>query len=186
MNLKLERTGTVLLAFATITVGVAILAGGSTGRALNGLSGICWFASAGLLVSAASRSSRQPTRWLIILGLTAVVAFVIRPSDLVLATVGFGGAGLLIGIIARDRELLWVKLVPALYLPFHIGTAVLKAVVRSMTGTEASIRSEPPPTAAIVPLVMLGAALVGGYVAVSLKSRLHRSQSGDRHLPRHV
>jgi carbon starvation protein CstA len=110
--------------------------------------------------------------------LTVVVAFIVRPSDLLLAAVGFGGAGLIVASLAQNHELLWVKLIPALYLPFHIGTALLGALVRSMTGTEASIRSEPPPTTAIVPLTMVVAALVGGYVAVSIKAR--RSRADDR------
>ncbi|MDQ3541518.1 MAG: hypothetical protein M3440_12615 [Chloroflexota bacterium] len=178
---RLERVGTVLLIFATLVVAASILAGGDVGRALNALSGVCWFLAAGMLVRAALKSSRQPTMWAGVIGLTAVVAFVIRPSDLVLAVIGFGGSGILVGLLARDHELLWVTLVPALYLPFHIGTAVLKAVVRSMMGIEAGIRSQPPPTAAIVPQVMAAAALVGGFVAVSIKAR--RSHPDDRRIP---
>jgi hypothetical protein len=70
--------------------------------------------------------------------------------------------------------LLWAKLVPAFYLPMHIGTAVLKAVGRSILGMESSIRSEPPPTAAIVPAVMVAAALAGGWIA----QRVKRSRGG--------
>jgi hypothetical protein len=131
-----------------------------------------------MLVSATLKASRQVTPWIVVICLTAVVAFIVRPSDLLLAAVGFGGAGLIVGSLAQNHELLWVKLVPALYLPFHIGTALLRALVRAMTGTEASIRSEPPPTAAIVPLTMVVAALAGGYVAVSIKAR--RSRADDR------
>lgn len=178
---SLERTGTALLVIATLVVGISILAGGDTGRALNGFSGICWFVAAGMLVTATLKSSREVAPWVIALGLTAVVAFVIRPSDLLLASVGFGVTGALMGAIAPHHEILWVKLVPALYLPFHIGTAVVKAMIRSMTGAEASIRSEPPPTAAIVPLMMMGAALIGGHLAVAIKAR--RSHHGNRRVP---
>lgn len=172
--MKLERIGTVLLIVATLVVAGSILAGGDVGRLLNALAGICWFVAAGMLVSAALKSSRDVAIWVIVIGLTAVVAFVIRPSDLILAAIGFGGAGILVGLLARDHELLWVTLVPGLYLPFHIGTAVLKAVGRSMMGIEASIRSDPPPTAAVVPLVMVAAALMGWYVATAIKARRSR------------
>jgi len=178
--MRAERSGTALLVFATIMVGISILAGGDLGRVLNGISGIVWFGAAGLLIHAARRTSSQLGLWWTVAGLTAVVAFVIRPSDMVQAAIGFGGAGLVVGILARDDELLWVKLVPALYLPFHIGTAVLRSLIRSLTGAEASIRSEPPPTAALVPLMMVVAALLGGYAAVTTKAR--RSGARNRRM----
>lgn len=179
--MKLERIGTGLLVLATLVVAASILAGGDIGRGLNAFGGVCWFLAAGMLVSTTVKSSRRPSMWAIVIGLTVVVAFVVRPSDLVFAAIGFGGAGILVGMLARDRELLWVTLVPALYLPFHIGTAVLKAMVRSMMGIEATIRSEPPPTAAMVPFVMVVAALAGGYAAMSIKSG--RSLVHERRLP---
>ncbi|MGI8964210.1 MAG: hypothetical protein ACR2GI_06880, partial [Thermomicrobiales bacterium] len=55
-------------------------------------------------------------------------------------------------------------IVVALYLPFHIGAAVGKAVYRNIIGSEAAIRSDPPPTAAIVPIAMLLAALGGALI----------------------
>ncbi|HEV2067311.1 MAG TPA: hypothetical protein VGR08_10790 [Thermomicrobiales bacterium] len=166
-----ERNGTAMLVFATALVGLSIVAGGDVGRVLNGTSGIVWFGAAGLLIHAAHRTSSQRGLWWTVVGVTAVVAFVIRPSDMALAAIGFGGAGLVVGTLARNNELLWVKLVPALYLPFHIGTAVLRSFIRSLTGGEASIRSDPPPTAALVPLLMVVAALLGGYAAVVIKAR---------------
>lgn len=169
--MRLERAGLVLLLVATIVVAASILAGGTVGRVLNGVGGLCWFLAAGLLVTAGFRSTTRPAIWAIVTGATALLAFVIRPSDLILAMIGFGGAGLLLGICARNHERLWVAMVPALYLPFHIGAAVLRAVARSLSGAEAHIRSEPPPTAAIVPLVMVAAALAGGYAAVAIKSQ---------------
>jgi len=178
--MRSERLGTALLLSATILVGISILADGDPARVLNGISGIVWFGAAGLLIHATLRTTSQPVLWGTVAGLTAVVAFVIRPSDMVLASVGFGGSGLAVGLLARDRELLWVKLVPALYLPFHIGTAVLRSLGRSLTGAEASIRSEPPPTAALVPLLMVVAASLGGYAAVALKAR--RSGTPDRRM----
>jgi len=100
-----------------------------------------------------------------------VVAFVIKPSDLVLASVGFGGAGLIAGILVQRDPIFWAKMIPAFYLPLHIGTAILKAVGRNALGMESSIRTDPPPTAAVVPAIMLGAALVGGWLARSIRAR---------------
>ncbi|MGN6032719.1 MAG: hypothetical protein ACTHQE_13780, partial [Thermomicrobiales bacterium] len=76
-----------------------------------------------------------------------------------------------IGMAAKADPILWAKLIPGLYLPMHIGTAVLKAVGRSALGMEASIRSEPPPTAAVVPFVMVVAAVAGGFLASALRER---------------
>lgn len=103
--------------------------------------------------------------------MTAVVAFLIRPSDLVLVTIGFGGAGLLAGLSARRDVIFWAKTIPAFYLPMHIGTAIAKAAGRSLLGMESSIRTEPPPTAAIVPVVMLMTAVAGGWVAKRIRER---------------
>jgi hypothetical protein len=89
----------------------------------------------------------------------------------VLATIGSGGAGLVAGLVARRDPIFWAKLIPALYLPLHIGTAVLKAVGRSALGIESSIRTEPPPTAAIVPAAMLVLATAGGWFASKLRQR---------------
>jgi hypothetical protein len=169
----LERIGTGALIAATVIVGASIVLGDAPGRVLNGAGGLTWFVSAALLAAEGRRRGASRSQWAAIVGLTAAVAFVIRPSDLVLASVGFGVAGLAAGLIAKQDVLLWAKLVPAFYLPMHIGTAVLKAAGRSVLGLESSIRTEPPPTAAIVPAVMVAAAIAGGWVA----QRIRRSRS---------
>lgn len=158
-----ERRGTGGLLAATVVVGASIVAGGDVGRALNGIAGLTWFASATVMAIEGRRRGASALQWLGVGTLTAAVAFIVRPSDLTLAIAGFGSAGLLAGLL-RDRDpIFWAKMVPALYLPMHIGTAILKAAGRSALGMEASIRSEPPPTAAIVPAVMLLAAVCGGW-----------------------
>ncbi len=171
---KLERIGTGALVAATVVVGTSIVLGDAPGRVLNEVGGLAWFASAAMLAVEGKRRGAPWTQWVAIGGLTAVVAFVVKPSDLMLASVGFGAAGLAAGLVAQRDVLLWAKLVPAFYLPMHIGTAVLKAVGRSILGMESSIRSEPPPTAAIVPAVMVAAALAGGWIA----QRVKRSRGG--------
>lgn len=170
-KMNVERVGTGALVAATIIVGGAIAVGGESGRILNGIGGLTWFASSGLLVLAARKSDTYRWQWGAAIALTAAVAFVIKPTDLTLAIMGFGGAGLVVGMLAKTDPLLWAKLIPALYLPAHIGTAVLKAVGRNMLGMESTIRSAPPPTATIVPFAMVVAAIAGGLVATAFRQR---------------
>jgi hypothetical protein len=172
---KLERIATGTLAAAAVVVGASILAEGTLARGLNGVSGLTWFGSSAMFIMEGRRRGAPAVQWAGTLGLTAAVAFLIRPSDLILATIGFGGAGLLIGFVVRRDHVFWAKMVPALYLPLHIGTAVLKAAGRNALGMESSIRTDPPPTAAIVPAVMLVAALAGGWLASKIRSRQNSS-----------
>ncbi|MBA2468519.1 MAG: hypothetical protein H0V37_03865, partial [Chloroflexia bacterium] len=127
--------------------------------------------AAGLLGLAAWRTSRRWTVWVAAFALTCLVAFVVTPSDFVAAVVGFGLACTAIAVVARDNTVLWSKLVVGLYLPFHIGTAVAKAVYRGATGGESTIRTDPPPTAAFVPLVMLLTAIACG---LAVRAIVHR------------
>lgn len=167
----LERRATATLAAATVIVGASIVAEGDVARGLNGLAGMTWFASSAMFLYEGKKRGATAMQWAGILALTAGVAFVIRPSDLALAIAGFAPAGFVAGALMRRDPIFWAKLIPALYLPMHIGTAVLKAAGRSALGIESSIRTEPPPTAAIVPAVMLGAAIAGGWIAANLGAR---------------
>ena len=165
---KQERIATGTLAVATVVVGASIVADGQLAKALNGIAGVTWFASSVMFILEGRRRGSSPLQWAGITALTAVVAFVVKPSDMVLATVGFVPAGFIAARVAGRNPLLWAKMIPALYLPLHIGTAVLKSVSRNALGIESSIRTEPPPTAAAVPAAMLAAALVGGFIARKL------------------
>lgn len=168
---KLERIGTITLAVATVIVGASIVTDGSLSKALNGISGVTWFASSAMFILESKRRGASGLKWVGIAALTAAVAFIVKPSDIVLATIGFVPAGIAAALIIGRQPVFWAKMIPALYLPLHIGTAVLKAVIRNATGNEASIRTDPPPTAAIVPAVMLAAAIVGGFIARKLIGR---------------
>lgn len=168
---RYEQIGTLTLVTATGIVAASILADGQLAKVLNGVGGLTWFASSALLVMAGRQSQKHRRQWAATIGLTAAVAFVIKPTDLTLATVGFGATGLAMGMAAKADPVLWAKLIPGLYLPMHIGTAVLKAAGRSALGMEASIRTQPPPTAAVVPFVMVVAAVAGGFVASALRER---------------
>lgn len=167
----LERIGTALLAGATGVVGVSIVAGGDVGRALNGAGGLMWFGAAGVMVAAAQQTRRRRWQWPGMIALTGAVAFVIKPTDAMLAVAGFGAAGAIMGALAADRPVLWAKLIPALYLPAHIGTALLRVAGRELLGLEASVRTQPPPIAFAVPAVMVAAAWLGGAIVARLRKR---------------
>jgi hypothetical protein len=178
--MTLERIGTIALVSATVLVGVSILLDGTLSRLFNGVAGLTWFAAAGLLGLAAWRSSRSWTLWLSVLGLTSLVAFVVTPSAMVPAMIGFGIAGSVIAMLAPNRPVLWAKLVVGLYLPFHIGTAIAKAIYRSATGGEVALRTDPPPTAAMVPLVMLASAVAGSLAVQAWTRRRVRNVAGGQ------
>ncbi len=169
--MRYEKLGSMLLIGATFIVGASIVLDGEIARTLNGIGGIAWFAAAGVLAVAASGSSRSPLVWAAAVLLTTLVAFIIRPSDLLLAIVGFGLAGAAIVWLAPSHELLWATLIVGLYLPFHIAAAIVRMIGRSLAGIEATIRTDPPPTAPLVPLVMVIAATGGGLVAQYLAKR---------------
>ena len=172
-----ERYGTLLLLAAIALVAGSIVSDGVLSRGLISLAGLTWFAAAALLVWSAWRTAREWRLWTLVLGLTALVAFVVRPSDFLPAVIGFGVTGAMAAIAGGSRELLWTKVIVGLYLPMHIGTAILKAGWRDISGSEASIRTEPPPTAALVPLAMFLAALGGGWLVSAW--RIRRSQRGN-------
>ena len=159
---------------STVVVGAAIAIDGQIGRVLNGTGGLIWFGAAGILAWAASKTHEGLRTWIVAIGLTAAVAFVAKPTDLVNATLGLGIAGSVIASLVRDRQILWATLIPALYLPAHIGTAILKAIGRNLLGLDSSIRSEPPPTATIVPFVMVAAAIAGGWLISKLREKNRR------------
>lgn len=169
------------LALGALMVGVAIELEGDPGRYVNGLGGLLWFASTALLTLAATRTRPPAWLWAVLALVVVAVAFVVTPSAILPAVIGFVTAGLLLGALAPGAPVLWAALVPAWYLPAHIGTAVLKSAWRSMLGNEAALRTDPPPTAAIVPLVMVACAVLGGLIARSLVARRHAGgPMGDR------
>lgn len=169
--MNFEKTGTLVLVAATILVAFSILLDGAAARLLNGAAGLAWFSAATLMAIAAWQTAPRKVVWLAAVGLTALVAFVVTPSAFVPAIVGFGVAGAAIAFVARRDIVLWAKVVVGLYLPLHIATAVAKAVYRGATGGEASLRTDPPPTAALVPLVMLLAAVASASLVGAWQDR---------------
>ncbi len=177
--------GIVGLLLAAIMVGVAIVLDGAAGRVVNGAGGLLWFASTALLTVAARHAGAPVWRWGLLALVTIAVAFVVTPSAAVPTIIGFIPAGFLMAAIARQTPLLWAALVPAWYLPAHIGTAIARSAVRSFMGHEASVRTDPPPTAAFVPALMIVCALLGGWIAARLITSYgaadHPGVIGTRH-----
>ena len=163
---NLQAIGTSALLIGALLVGVAIVMDSDAGRVVNGLGGVLWFAGTAVLTIAAVRSRPPAWLWLLLTVLTVAVAFIVRPSAAVPTLVGFIPAGFVMAAMAPRAKLLWATLVPAWYLPAHIGTAVVRATVRDLLGNEASLRTDPPPTAWMVPLLMVVCALIGGLVAI--------------------
>src|SRR5581483_2849320 len=100
----------------------------------------------------------------------AVVTLVwfVRPVDLVLSVIGFAVAGAVVAVVGRDRPFAWALAVPATWLPVHL----LTGAVRGFIFRHGQIRTDPPPTAALVPLSMvLAAGAAGAIVAWQLARR---------------
>jgi hypothetical protein len=169
------KIGAALLVVAAIIVGVAITVGDPWSRPINGVGGLCWLVAAGLLALSVRGGERQAIGWLATVGMVVVLVIAIRPSNLVAAILGFSVAGALIAVIMRDRPIRWALLVAAMWLPAHLALAVGRVALHG-GGT---VRTEPPPTAALVPMAMILAAGAGGLVIVWLRRRFVRGRAAN-------
>lgn len=146
-----------LIAAAAI-VGVAIVADGTSSRIANGVGGTLWLVATGGLIW----SARQAVRILTVVALVTVatlLALVVRPTNLALALVGFGAGGALVASLAPSVPITWSAMLSGLWLPAHIVTSIGRSL---LAGDEARVRTEPPPTAALVPLAIVVGAIVAG------------------------
>lgn len=160
----------LLLAAGTL-VGVAIVLDGAPSRAVNGVAGILWFICAAVLTGAVL----QERRGVLVVAAAVAVAFVlvlqVKPSDLVWAAAGFVAGGAIVAAVARDHVERAALVLPALWLPIHLGVAIGRAIYRAVNDLPATVRADPPPTAALVPLTMVVAAYAGGFLVAELRSR---------------
>lgn len=155
-----------LLILAAALVGVAIAADGPLARIANGLGGLLWVTAA-LLLAGSLRGTRRP--WLGALVAAAVIALlvlVVRPGDLAGALLGFALGGLVVALAAPTRRATWAMLMAAAWLPAH----VLLRIAEAALAGQARVRTEPPPTAALVPLAMVLAALAAGLLVGQLRA----------------
>ena len=179
---SLQRVHIPLLVVAAMLVGVAIVTDGGMASAANGAGGILWLVAA-VLISRGLGWGRG-SRWMVplVVAVTFALVLLVRPRDPAMETVGFFLAGFVVGGLASRDRVRWATLVPALRLPLHLGVAITRAVVREATGGVASVRTDPPPTAAVVPVLMVISAVAGGLfvswvlrrhdVVTRLRSRL--------------
>lgn len=145
------------LILAATVVGVAIVVGGSAARALNGVGALLWLASAVWLGYTVPSVPRRAAGWLAAIASGFLLGAVIRPAGLAEAILWFAVAGAVVGLASGDRSGAWALLAPAIYLPVHLLIGIGRAIMRG-----GGVRTEPPPTMAILPLVMILAAAVGG------------------------
>ncbi len=161
------KISTALLIASGAIVGVAVAIGGDIGRALNGVGGLGWIIGAAMLVLSLRRILARWRGY----GIAAVVAlglsWFVSASDLAAAVIGFGVAGAIVALATVERRSAWALLVPALWLPLHVGTAIVRAAVSG----EGRVRTEPPPTAALVPLAMILAAWGCGLLVEWIAAR---------------
>jgi hypothetical protein len=167
----LEQAGTVLLVAAGVVVAIAIAASGPIARGTNGVAGILWITSAVMLVASRRGDPRFWSRLASVAAIGLGLVLYIKPSDLTWAIAGFGAAGLLIAYLFGEQGIGWAKVLPALWLPEHLATAVGRAVYRAVRDLPTSVRTDPPPTAAFVPLAMILAAWGGAVIVDRLRSR---------------
>lgn len=168
--------GIVLLVIAALVVAVAILTSGAISRGVNGAGGILWLISLILIWRDLGRGDRPLMMLAGVLAITVVLVLVVKPSDVVTAALGFGCAGLLAGLAARRQEVMWAAMIPALWLPVHLSIAISRAVLDAASERAATVRTDPPPTEAFVPFMMVVAAVAGGLAVAAMR----RSRAGDR------
>jgi len=172
----LEQTGTVLLVAAALVVAVAIMASGPIARGTNGVAGILWISSSVMLIAARGDDPRFWSRLAIVAAIGLGLVLFIKPSDLTWAVAGFGTGGVLIAVLFGEQGVGWAKVLPALWLPEHLGTAIGRAVYRAVRVLPTSVRTDPPPTAAFVPLAMILAAWGGAVIVERLRNRQERKE----------
>lgn len=165
------------LAVAAVLVGVAIVGDGVLARAFNGIGGLLWLACCVTMIRA---RNGDPARWrtgAVLVGLAVVLAVVARPSDGLAAVVGFGVAAGVLAFVAESNRVAWSTLLPAVWLPVHLGIAIGRVAWRGLFGGEAAVRTDPPPTTAIVPLLMVLSAWGAGLLVATLRDGRRRREA---------
>jgi hypothetical protein len=157
---QIAATGLVA---AGLVVALAIVVGGSAARALNGIGALLWVASGVLLAITLPRPERLALAWAAAIVSGGLLGAVIRPGTFAVAIAGFAIAGAAVVLLGGDRTGGWALMAPAIYLPVHLAIGIGRALMR---GSE--MRVAPPPTAALLPLSMVIAALMAGVVAAYL------------------
>jgi hypothetical protein len=160
------RTAAAGLFLAAAIVGLAIVVGGTTARPLNAIGAVLWLVSAVLLAVSLPPVQRQMPGWIAAIAGGFILGALIRPSGLIEVIVWFALAAAVVAFAAADRVGAWALLVPAIYLPVHLLIGIGRAILR-----DGGVRTDPPPTAAIVPLAIVLTAAAAGALAATLVRR---------------
>jgi hypothetical protein len=160
------RVGAAGLVVAGALVGFAIWIGWPLSRTINPLAALLWVASGALLALRLPRVERPGLGWIAAVATGAILAAVVRPAGLGEAIAAFAIAGAVVAGAAGDRVGAWALLTPAVYLPVHLVIGIGRAIARG-----SAMRTDPPSTAALVPLAMLLAAAAGGVLVAGLLRR---------------
>ena len=165
---KTDRMG--LLALAAVVVGIAISIDGDSRRFVNGIGGIIWIVAAARITIRAIGVGVERMQLLLVLSTILVLSVLVRPTDIAWALIGFGWGGVLVGFVGRERGSMLGALLAALWLPAHLLIAIGGSLVRELRDQPAALRSDPPPTALVVPLVMVLAAWVFAVLAANWRT----------------
>ena len=160
------RIAAMGLFVAAVIVGVAVVVGGSAARAINPIGAVLWVGSGVLLAMTLPEARNRAAGWAAAIASGLVLGAIVRPAEIVAAAVAFSLAGALVVIVAGDRIGGWALLAPAIYLPVHLVIGIGRAML-----TDAGVRTDPPPTAALVPIAMLLGAVIGGMVGAAVPRR---------------
>src|SRR5215212_2300799 len=154
------------LILSAAIVGLSIVLGGTTARLLNPIGAVLWLVSAVLLGVSLPPAQRQMVGWTAAIAGGVILGALVRPSGLIEVIVWFALVGAVVVFAAADRVGAWALLVPAIYLPVHLLIGIGRAILRN-----GGVRTDPPSTAAIVPLAMLLAAAAAGAVVAAIVRR---------------
>lgn len=161
--------GPLLLLAAGLLVAIAIIAGPPVSQGINGVAGAVWVASAVYLLLELRHVRNALPIFAVALAGALVMGIVVRPATYLEAVTGFFLIGAAVAIVAEHSELKWAMLAPALYFPVHIAFSIGKVL---LSDAPRQVRTDPPPTEALVPLSMVLAAALAGFVVSAI--RQHR------------
>jgi hypothetical protein len=159
-----------VLVVAAVVVGIAIGMDEDARRFVNGIGGLLWMAGAFLIIT---RSIAAGVTWRqigLVLAVILVLSYLIRPTDPIWAAIGFGWGGVVVGYAGGAYGSRLGAMLGALWLPAHLFMAVVRVGVRELRDQPASLRSDPPPTAVVVPLVMVLAAWLFAALAAEWRA----------------
>lgn len=166
------------LVLAAVIIGVAISIDGDARRIVNGIGGIVWLIAGYLIVTRAVSAGVSVKQVFQVAFVILILSYLIRPTDPLWAVIGFGWGGVIVGFNGQNLGSKMGAMLGALWLPAHLLLAVIRAVVRNVSDEPPALRSDPPPTAAVVPLIMVVAAWLFAALAADWRNSRDEAQPG--------